>query len=280
MPNSELDPRIVTVGLEIGGRLKTYTGLHVVASGTVFANALMGDGEVRISNLSKEDRDYILTESRPYFFPRARKRVFVWAGRQSYGVRLLFQGDIVSATVSQPPDIVLTLRARSMQYYKGDLVSVSAPSVIPLSRLSAQVAQGMGLSLDFRATDKQISNYQFSGANIKQVGSLADAGRVDAYVDGETLVVKNRNTALPGVTTTLSQDSGMIGIPELTVQGIKVKYLLDRVSRLGSGLRVESKLNPAANGEYVIYKLTFEVASRDTPFYYIAEARRPGMLLP
>lgn len=276
----EIDPRVVIVGLEIDGRLKTFDGLQVAASGSVFANAIQAEAEVKISNLSAADRDYILTESRPYFYPRARKRIFLWAGRRSYETRLIFQGDIVSSTVTQPPDITLTLRARVLQYFKGELVSVSAPAQERLSRLSAHVANMLMLTLDFQATDKNIANYQHVGASIKQIDQLAEAGRVDVYVDGETLVVKDRNEPLPGATTVLSQDSGMIGIPELTVQGVKVKYLLDRVSRLGGRIQVQSSLNPAASGEYVIYKLTFEIASRDTPFYYLAEARRPGIFLP
>lgn len=278
--NSELDPRIITVGIEINGRMKTYTDLWITASGSKFANALQSEAEIKIANLSREDKDYLLTETRPYFFPVARKRIFIWAGRRSYGVQLLFQGDIVSCTPSQPPDVTLTMRARSLQYFKGDVVSVSAAGQTPLSRIAAGVASGMGLTLDFRAKDRNISNYAFTGANIKQVDELGRMGGVDAYVDGETLVVKDSNLPLPGTAPVLSQDSGMIGIPELTVQGVKVKYLLDRFSRLGAGLEIRSTLNPAANGSYVIYKLAFEIASRDTPFYYVAEARRPGMLLP
>jgi hypothetical protein len=66
----------------------------------------------------------------------------------------------------------------------------------------------------------------------------------------------------------------MVGIPEITEQGIKVKYLLDNVSRLGGGLRISSDIYPAVNGLYIIYKLGFEISNRDTPFYYIAEAAR------
>ena len=54
----------------------------------------------------------------------------------------------------------------------------------------------------------------------------------------------------------------------------KVKMLLDNQTRLGGGLRITSNIYPAVNGEYVIYKLGFQISSRDTPFYYIAEAAR------
>jgi hypothetical protein len=39
-------------------------------------------------------------------------------------------------------------------------------------------------------------------------------------------------------------------------------------------LEVRSKINPAANGTYTVYKLGFDLANRDTAFYLIAEASR------
>jgi hypothetical protein len=72
----------------------------------------------------------------------------------------------------------------------------------------------------------------------------------------------------------LNSSTGMVGIPEITEQGVKVRYLLDNVSRLGSGLQITSDVYPAVNGNYVIFKLGFEISNRDTPFYFIAEASR------
>jgi len=88
------------------------------------------------------------------------------------------------------------------------------------------------------------------------------------------IIFKDYNAALVRRVRTLNLDTGMIGIPEFTEQGIKVKMLFDNQTVLGGGLDVTSKLNPAANGVYTVYKLAFELASRDTPFYYIAEATR------
>jgi hypothetical protein len=69
----------------------------------------------------------------------------------------------------------------------------------------------------------------------------------------------------------------MIGMPQLDVQGITVKFLLDSDPVLGGAVEIQSKLYPACNGVYAIYKLDFEIANRDTPFYWIAKASRPGM---
>ena len=66
----------------------------------------------------------------------------------------------------------------------------------------------------------------------------------------------------------------VFGIPEVTDVGVKVKYLYDNETTLGGGLRIVSDLNPAVNGDYGIYQLDFEVASREEPFYWTAAAMR------
>lgn len=270
----KLDPRIVTIGIEVNGVLKTYDGLAVVATGTKFANANQNECEVKITNLDKATRDYLLTETSPFNKNKGRKTLRVEAGRVSTGVSLVYQGDITTAVGSQPPDITLTLKCATGDYAKGTIVAKSAAGMTPLKNIAAGVAKDLGLSLVYEAKDKQIANYTFTGGALKQVNRLGEMGMVNAYVDDGKLIVKDYNIPLTGQTRELNLDTGMIGIPEFTEQGIKVKMLFDNQTTLGSGLNITSKMNPAANGLYTVFKLGFELASRDTPFYYIAEAVR------
>lgn len=270
----QIDPRIIRIGIEVNGVLKTYDDLFVVASGTKFANANQNECEVKIANLDKATRDYLLTETSPFNRNRTRKLLRVEAGRRSTGVSLVYQGDITNATGSQPPDIMLTLKSATGSYLNGNIVAKSSAGLTPLRSLAQSIATDLGLSLVFEAKDKQIANYSFTGGALKQVNQLGAMGRVNAYVDDSRLVVKEYNAPLAGRTRVLNLDTGMIGIPEFTEQGIKVKMLYDNQTTLGSGLDIRSIQNPAINGVYTVSKLGFELANRDTPFYYIAEATR------
>jgi hypothetical protein len=274
---AELDPRLLRIGIEINGELKSYEGLAMSASGTKYANANQNECEIKITNLDKATRDYLLTETSPFNKNKKKKVVTVEAGRVSTGYALVFVGDITSAVGAQPPDITMTIKAATGDYSKGVIIARSQPGVTPLRNIATRIAQDLGLALDFQAKPKQISNYSFTGGALKQVEQLGAMGRVNAYVDDTTLVVKDYNAALTRRVRVLNLDTGMIGIPEFTEQGIKVKMLFENQTVLGGGLDVSSKLNPAANGLYTVYKLSFELASRDTPWYYIAEATRsPG----
>jgi hypothetical protein len=270
----QLDPRIVQVSIEVNGQLKTYQGLDMLITGTKFANANQNECEVKITNLDKQTRDYILTETSPFNLNRTPKLLTVNAGRISYGTTRIFTGNIISAVPSQPPDIALTLKCLTSNYSKGNIVARNQISSSSLSRIAGQVASDLGVALDFQAKDKQIANYQYSGPVLKQVDKLEELGNINAYIDNDVLYVKDKNAALKNRIKIINIDTGMIGIPEITEQGIKVKFLLDNQTALGGALQVQSIMYPAVNGNYIIYKLGFEIASRDTPFYWIAEAKR------
>lgn len=269
-----LDQRIVRVGIEVNGLIKYYEGLDVRVTGTKFANPNQDECEVKISNLDKATRDYILTETSPFNLNKTPKRVIVEAGRESYGTSVIFIGDITSSSVSQPPDIAVTLKSLTGNAKKGKVVSRSKGQRASLKSISQGVADDLDASLVFEATDKDIANYSFSGGALKQIDQLQDSGDVDVFVDGNVLVVKDRHVPLTGKTRILNADTGMIGIPELTEHGVKVTFLIDSQTALGGGLTLKSELFPAVNGNYAIFKLGFDIASRDVPFYWVAEAKR------
>ena len=269
-----IDDRIVRISFEINGQLKIFDGLFISATGTKFANPIQNECEVKIANLSKEDRDYLVTECSPFNKNKTPKKMILEAGRVSTGTSKVYEGDILTVTPSQPPDIMLTLKSKTGQFAKGNVVSSTAPPSESLQAKSQKVADQMGLSLQFEAKDKNISNGSYSGAQLKMVNDLGETGGVNSYIDDGKLVVKDFNVPLNGQLRIVDENTGMIGIPEIDEHGVKVKMLFDNKTVCGGALRITSKINVAVNGDYCIYKLSFDIANRDTPFYLIAEAKR------
>ena len=271
-----LDLRLVKLSIEVNGVTKTYQDLMITANGMKYANALQNECEVTIANLDRATQDYILTQTSPYTFNRTPKTVTIEAGRQSYGTTVIYVGNIVLSTLSQPPDQIITLKCLTGNFLKGSIISRNQSGLVPISVLSTAIAQDLNTSLNFQAPDKNIANYSFNGAALKQVDVLNGMGGINAFIDDNTLIVKGAGAPIRinGSERILSSSTGLIGIPEFTQQGIKVKFFIDNKTRLGSSLRIQSKEYPAANGVYIIYKLGFQIANRDTPFYYIAECAR------
>lgn len=272
---NELDPRLIKVTIEVNGKLKTYSSpLFITANGTKYGNSLQNEAEVVLTNLDKATQDYILTETSPYNLNRTPKSITIEAGRVSYGTAVIYKGNIITSKVTQPPDIGVYLKCLTGNFIKGNILTRNQPGSASLQQISSQISQDTNTILNFQATNKSIANYAFSGAAPQQVNILNSYGGINAFIDDDVLVVKDAFIPLQHTLRILNADTGMIGIPEFTEQGLKVKFLLDNKTKLGGGLRVTSKIYPAVNGDYVIYKLGFEISTRDTPFYYIAEAAR------
>ncbi|GAB3484445.1 baseplate hub protein [Azotobacter salinestris] len=269
-----LDLRRIRVGVEISGRLQWYEGLRVRAQGTKYASPTKNEATITLTGLSQKTRDYLLTETSPFNANRTPKRVYLEVGRQSGGMFRLYVGDITSAEPSSPPDIDLILRSKTQASAANTVVAKSAPATTRLSDLVRTVAADLGLAPVFEAQDIQIANYQHAGSNLAQVQALQDVGGVSAYVDDGELIVKDANRPLSNRIRILNKDSGMVGLPKATEKGLSVTFLLDPETKIGGALRVQSALNPALDGDYLIKQLKFDVASHDDPFFYTAECTR------
>jgi len=269
------DLRRIRFGIEISGRINWYEGMRVKASGTKFANTQQNECTLTVSGLSMPTRDHLLTETSPFNSNRTPKRLMLEVGRVSTGMFRIFTGDIVSAEPSQPPDVDIVIKAKTQSYQAGNVISMAGGPISKLSAIAQRVADEMNLGLDFQATDKNVSNFSFSGAALKLVNQLQDAGGVRSYIDDDILIVKNYASALKGRIRVLSANTGMVGIPKATEKGLDVTFLIDSESLLGGMLRLDSKMNKSLNGDYVIDQLKFDVESHETPFFYSATCSRP-----
>ena len=268
------DLRRIRFGIEISGRINWYEGLRVRAVGTKFANAQQNECTLTVSGLSMSTRDHLLTETSPLNSNRTPKRLMIEVGRVSTALFRIFIGDIVSAEPSAPPDVDVIIKAKTQSAQSGNVVAIASGPISKLSAISQRVADEIGLGLDFQALDKNISNFSYAGAALKMVNLLQDSGGVRAFIDDETLIVKNYGSALSGRIRILGADTGMVGIPKATEKGLDVTFLIDSESLLGGMIRLDSKMNKSLNGDYVIDQLKFDVASHEDPFFYSAACSR------
>ena len=270
---AELDPRIVSVGIQIGSELRYYRELAITANGQKFANPNQGECNVTISNLSQEVRDYILTETSPLNANRSRKRLILEAGRESYGTSIVYEGDIFRSDGGTRPDNTISLRCLTGAYNSGNIVTRTAAPQDNLRNIAQGIASDNELSLQFEVPDKLVSNYTHSGSALSQIELLRELSRADVFVDGNILVMKPINTPIAGGAFIVDASVGL-QVPRFSEQGIIVSFLFDPRVKLGSEIEVRSETYPAANGRYVIYKLKYNIANREEAFHYTAEARR------
>lgn len=280
--NSAFDQRLVQVDIELpGGPLSFGADAAIYASGVKFGNANQNQCECRIFNLTKEQRNYLLTHATPLTQPgvnRTPVSLNLRVGRQSYGTFLLFTGQMIACNITQPPDIGVTLRALTNNLFNGVILGASQPAVSSLKTIAQSIANSFSppLTLDFsKATDRAINNFALNGSANNGIVKLNQMGGIDAYIDNNTLIVIDSDKARNDAPILISEETGMIGIPQVTERGVNVTVMMNNQLELGSSIKVDSIINPAANGVYKVYKLNFEVASRDQPFWYVVESSLP-----
>ncbi len=274
-----LDPRLLRVTIDLEGNPHVFESLAISAVGTKYTSAISNVCDIRIANIDKETRDKLLTEGTPYSrLAPPKNSILIEAGRESLGLHQVFNGDITTVNVTQAPDIWLVMRAITGKQRKNMTVSTSQNASAKFSLISSQVAGELGIPLDFRAPDKDVANFSFSGSLERMVGTLGTISNgVDAYVDDDRLVVKSRYDPVTAEVIPISIDTGLVGIPEFIDLGVRCTVLLTTEIRLGQTIRLTSAAYPAVDGEYVIYRLGFNLANRDSPFYYILEASNPDL---
>ncbi|OWK42203.1 baseplate hub protein [Fimbriiglobus ruber] len=280
---SAFDGRLVSATLTLLSGPVTFQSVAIFARGRMFANAQAGQCELAIYNMTKDQRNQVLTQASPMNLGKVNSpngqfvpvNMTLNVGRESYGTFTIFQGNVIACNVSQPPDIGVVLRGMTANYLSSVLAGLNQSAVTLLSTIVKGVAASLNLPYEFTATDRQIDNYNFSGGLLGQVRKLNLIGGILAYIDpkSNTLVVHDSDKARPGGTILVSANTGMVGIPQVTEVGVIVKVMLAPSYRLGGLIEVVSEINPAANGTYFIYKIDFDVANRDTPFWLTLNCR-------
>jgi hypothetical protein len=276
-PQSAFDARLVEVDIVLPTQTITFPAtnpsLAIYACGSKFASAIMNSCECRIFNLTKDLRNTILTLASPQIIrppgQPAKQPILltIKAGRQSYGTTVFYQGNVISCNVTQPPDIGITLRALANNFQMSLIANFQFAANTLLSQIAQQAALQQGLTLDFEATDKQINNFSYTGAQNNLIQKLNEIGGIHAFEENGSLIVLNLGSPRKGASITISESTGMVGIPQVTEQGVFVRVMLNPLIQLGGQVTINSIVNPAANGQFKVMKIDYEIATRDQPFW-------------
>ncbi|EHE2701349.1 hypothetical protein JND97_000798 [Escherichia coli] len=262
-----LDGRVLKIGIEINGQMKFYEGAAATAKIVKTSDGKQNSCQITLDNLLLETIDYLVTETSPWNPSQKPKLITVMAGRQSTGVENIYTGDVVLAEPSMPPDRRLTMKALTQNGAKYKWMSRSSPKTTQLSELCKGVAKDYDLTLRFEAKDKTVANYVYNGPVGKQIQKLEQVGDVDCFIDDDFLVVKDLGKGMKGEVRVISSATGMIGNPVLDDKGVKVRMLFDPSIKLGQQIEIQSSVNKAANGQYVIYNWAASLATHENDWY-------------
>lgn len=282
---TQLNSRIVTVGIEVqdapasgigpsAPNFMLFEGLDIRAQGQKFAGPESNTCTIQISNLTRDQKNWLLTVASPLTTSQqpARKPVLVTlsVGRQNvFQPFLLFQGYCWASHVTMPPDIGIILTSTTNNLKASSLQPQNFGALTSLQVIAQQIATQYGLTLNFTASPKQIANFHYTGGLQLALNKLAKCGGVRVQCDNSVLSVYNTGSTVGNARPfTLNTLTGMVSIPEVTESGIKATCLIRPEPQIGGPITIQSTVNPAANGAYFITSMNYHVTNRDDPFWY------------
>ena len=267
------DDRLVTLTIKIGNDTYTFDQeYYIAATGIIFTGGLFGQSTIKIDNISKQVLDTLITKTTVWRPNRTTANVSLSIGRASYGTFEIFNGGAIASNPSQPPNIGMIIQSNTLSTILGQPNAFTAGSMTTIKSLCQSLAQSFNVPLVYEATSQQqVGNYHFVGPLSKQIMKINDLGIVKVSYVNSQIVVTDLGAARKLPVVQVDTDHGLIGVPEVTEKGVRVKVLITNEIKLGSPVTVTSTVNPAANGNFTIFKLGYEIASRDTPFYYVLD---------
>ena len=244
-----------------GGNTKIFEGYATTCQVTKAGLPEKNSAEIRIHGLKLADMEQLTFLS---FLPNEYRKnhILIEAGEKGEKLSIVFKGDITAASAdfSSAPDVVMKFQALTAGW--SVLVADSPTSVqgeATAESLIAQFAQEAGFAFVNEGVTESVRNAVFTGSPVQKAEQVADEVGAELLMDDETWTLmpwdKPRGDAV-----LLKADSGLIGYPSFTQDGISCECFYNPRLQLGGQIKIES-IVPRASGYWKITKLSHDLAA-------------------
>lgn len=241
--------------------------------------ASLGELQLRIWGLTLEQMNQLSTLGLVAIATRDNQ-VLLEAGDDETGMGVVFAGTITNgwADMQGMPDVTFHVIAQAGML---EAMTPTPPSsyrgATDVGVIMAGLASLMGLPFENNGVSVMLNNPYFPGTAREQVQRVAEAANIEAVIDVGVLAIWPKNGYRGNATTLISAETGMMGYPTFTSNGIALTSLFNPAVTFGARIKVESEFTPACGIWYVatlIYHLESELPHGDWSMRI--EANPPG----
>ena len=262
---------------EGGGNTKIIEGLATTVQVTKAGLPEKNSAEVRIQGLKLSDMEQLTFLS---FLPGEYRKnhILIEAGDKGGELSVVFKGDITAASAdfSTAPDVTMKFNALTAGW--SVLVADSPTSVqgeATAESLIKQFAEQAGFNFINEGVTESVKNATFNGSPVQKAEQVADEVGCELLMDDETWTIQPWDKPR-GDAVLLKSESGMIGYPSFTQDGISCECFYNPRLQLGGQIKIES-IVPRASGYWKITKLSHDLAAYTQGRWV---SRIDGMYLP
>ena len=221
---------------------------------------------VEMYNLSMDAmRDMTTLSFRP--LQTKKNLIVIFAGDETNGMSQCFAGEIDTAYAdfSGAPTIKMHIEAAAGSYPS---LKASPPIAVKGAQSAAslieQFAKESGYSFLNNGVTSSVKNAVLNGSPVQKMRAVAGMVGCELLIDDNVVKIQPYDKGLDeGNAVLMSKDSGMLGYPTFTSEGISLKCLYNPDLQLGGMIEVDTVV-PGAKGTWKITKLSHSLVANAT----------------
>ena len=114
----------------------------------------------------------------------------------------------------------------------------------------------------------QVDNAIVTGGTADAVNTLIAPYNLVAYQVGNQVRIYESGVSTTDTVRLINAESGMIGVPEITSEGVRVRIVLDGSIEPQHMVRIASTRSPSANGDYRVVRIMHVGDTGNSPDWY------------
>jgi hypothetical protein len=250
---------------ESGADTVEVTGLRVNCTIQKNGGVSLSRLAMKVYGLSLSTMNQLSTLGKPLITGR-NNRVTVTAG-DANGKAVVFSGIIQEAWVdpNAAPEVAFVVDAfTGLLDALRPLPASSFQGSADAATIVAGLAQQMSYAFENAGVSVKLSNPYFPGTGKQQLDAVARAGDFNCFIDdvSNTVAIWPRDGQRGGQVPLISAETGLVGFPMHTQDGVIVTSLFNAAIVFGRAIDVQSVLTPA-NGQWTVFAVTHELGTQD-----------------
>jgi hypothetical protein len=249
---------------EGGGNTKVIEGLATTVE--VDKNGLPEKNTARVTiyNLKMSDMEKMtFLAFRP--LQKRKNKILIEAGIKGKELGVVFKGDITSAfpDFNSAPDVPFQIEAMTAGWsYQIAESPTSIQGEEDVAKLMEQFAKQAGFGFVNNSISATVKNTTFTGSPVSKAQQLANEVNIELLIDDENFTIQSWDNPR-GDAVLLGANSGLIGYPTFSQDGVQGRSFYNPKLRLGGQIKLQS-IVPKANGYWKLTKLSHSLSAYTT----------------
>ncbi len=247
---------------ESGGNVAEFRGLRCSARVSKAGGRSMSTLQISIYGLTLSIMNQLSTLGQKVILV-PRDSITITAGDDENGMFTVFTGTIKDAYAdfSASPQVPFNITANAGLSQAVNNAQVSSfNGSTDVATIMSGLASKMQLTFENNGVSKKLASPYLYGSLRNQAYSAAEAAGISLIIDNGKLAIWPRNGSRGGQIPLVSPDTGLVGYPAYTAEGISLKTIFNPSIVFGGQIKVQSSLTPA-NKTWAVFSLDYELDS-------------------